>query len=57
MQHVYFILHRIKHILNMEPGNWTVRVKAKNTVGWSTYSTEEAIVVPLTGNIYSFDAV
>lgn len=40
---------RIKHILNMEPGNWTVRVKAKNTEGWSTYSTEEAIVVPLSG--------
>lgn len=48
---------RIKHILNMEPGNWTVRVKAKNTEGWSTYSTEEAILVPVSGKQSLNDAI
>lgn len=37
---------RIKHILQLEPGAWTVRIKARNDEGWSTYSTEQAVIVP-----------
>lgn len=36
---------RIKHKLALQPGKWHVRVKARNTEGWSTYSSQEEIIV------------
>lgn len=37
--------NRIQHELNLAPGVWHARVKAKNTEGWSEYSDQATIVV------------
>ncbi|XP_031640232.1 lachesin isoform X2 [Contarinia nasturtii] len=36
---------KIRHKLTLTPGDWHVRVKSKNTNGWSVYSTLEDIPI------------
>lgn len=36
---------RIKHILKVPNGNWTVRVRASNKEGWSTFSNEKEFII------------
>lgn len=45
--HISYIdcFNRIKHKLALAPGHWNAHVKAKNSVGWSAYSTDEDIIV------------
>lgn len=40
-----FIVYRVEDKLELEPGTWHVRVRAKNSIGWSAYSIEEIIVI------------
>lgn len=46
--------HRIKHKLALSPGHWHVRVKSKNTEGWSAYSTSEDIISEKNGEYHHF---
>lgn len=37
--------HRIEHKLELNPGTYNIRVKAKNNEGWSIYSDQATVVV------------